>query len=100
MNFICHQIPERSLCFANDCLPLCARCTGIALGLIAGLLGSSSSFFAFSRRRFNIAIIMNGLTLLFPIIDHNWIRFLMGTFLGFSCTTGLRPGQNDEHKNL
>ncbi len=34
---ICHQIPERSLLFNGEPLPLCARCTGIYLGVMVGL---------------------------------------------------------------
>ena len=35
---ICHQIPERSLYFGGQPLPLCARCTGTFLGVLTGLL--------------------------------------------------------------
>lgn len=39
--FYCHQMPERSLYFRGKQLPICARCTGILLGYLAGI------FFAF-----------------------------------------------------
>ena len=35
---VCHQIPERSLHFGGQPLPLCARCTGTFLGALTGLL--------------------------------------------------------------
>lgn len=34
----CHQIPERSFFFGGYQFPLCARCTGIAIGYIVGTL--------------------------------------------------------------
>lgn len=33
--FFCHQMPERSFSWRGEPLPLCARCTGVLLGLIA-----------------------------------------------------------------
>ncbi len=36
---VCHQIPSHSLFIAGQQLPLCARCTGIYLGFLVGLLG-------------------------------------------------------------
>lgn len=35
---ICHQIPERSLHYQGQPLPLCARCTGVFVALPLGLL--------------------------------------------------------------
>jgi uncharacterized membrane protein len=35
--FWCHGIPERCLRFGNGRLPVCARCTGIALGCAFGI---------------------------------------------------------------
>ena len=36
---ICHQIPERSFFWQGHQLPVCARCTGLYVSAIAGLLG-------------------------------------------------------------
>lgn len=34
----CHQLPERSFFFKKYQLPICARCTGIGVGYIVGLI--------------------------------------------------------------
>jgi uncharacterized membrane protein len=36
---VCHQIPSHSIFIDGQQLPLCARCTGIYLGFLVGLLG-------------------------------------------------------------
>lgn len=36
--FMCHRMPERSFHFRGKQFPLCARCTGIMIGYIIGLL--------------------------------------------------------------
>ena len=36
--FSCHQMPERSLTWRGYQLPLCARCTGLLLGHLAGVV--------------------------------------------------------------
>ena len=35
----CHQLPERSFFFRGHQFPVCARCTGVILGQIAGGIG-------------------------------------------------------------
>jgi uncharacterized membrane protein len=36
--YVCHQNPERSLRVAGQLMPVCARCTGLHLGLILACL--------------------------------------------------------------
>lgn len=36
--FMCHRLPERSFFFKGKQFPLCARCTGILVGYIVGVL--------------------------------------------------------------
>ena len=36
--FFCHRIPERSFFFRGSQFPVCARCTGILIGYIIGII--------------------------------------------------------------
>lgn len=36
--FFCHQLPERSFFFKGRQFPICARCTGILIGYIIGII--------------------------------------------------------------
>ena len=36
--FFCHRMPERSFFFRGHKFPICARCTGILIGYIIGIL--------------------------------------------------------------
>jgi predicted membrane protein DUF2085 len=38
-SLVCHQLPERSYHLWTAQLPVCARCTGIYLGAVVGILG-------------------------------------------------------------
>ena len=38
-SFICHQRPERSFFVGGQQLPVCARCTGLYLSGLAGMVG-------------------------------------------------------------
>jgi len=37
-HFVCHQLPERSFALLGQQLPVCARCTGLYLGALLGVL--------------------------------------------------------------
>ena len=82
----CHQIPERSFFLYGYQLPLCARCTGIAIGYIIGWL--LSLFFNivvpiwFCVVLIVPTIIDGGLQLLLNIISNNMRRLVTGTFYG------------------
>lgn len=34
----CHQLPERSFSHNNNQFPVCARCTGVSVGHVAGII--------------------------------------------------------------
>lgn len=34
----CHQLPQRSFCVGGYIFPICARCTGVAVGQVAALI--------------------------------------------------------------
>lgn len=36
--FFCHRMPERSFFFKGKQFPICARCTGILVGIILGFI--------------------------------------------------------------
>lgn len=36
--YSCHQIPERSFFYKGEQLPVCARCTGVAVGQVMSLV--------------------------------------------------------------
>lgn len=46
---VCHQIPERTLPFAGGAMAVCARCAGLYLGGIIGLISGAAGS-AWARR--------------------------------------------------
>jgi uncharacterized membrane protein len=107
---ICHRIAERSF-FAHDHqLPLCARCTGIYLGVITGLL----FFFGRGRSRagklppLKLLLVMGGFVAFYgfdglnsyfsifkfynPVYQpHNTLRLLTGTTFGLAMISVVWP---------
>ena len=83
---LCHQKPDRSFFFDKFQFILCARCTGLYLGLFIGFI---YSIIRERHIRFShyiiiiIALIINTLTIIHAL-DTNLIRFSMGIFLGVS----------------
>jgi uncharacterized membrane protein len=107
---ICHQMPSRTFHIDGTPLPLCARCTGIYLGALMGLVGLS-----LSRRRRSIGLPatlvllilvgfiglmgidgVNSYLSLFPGAPHlyepqNWLRLTTGVFHGFAMSAIVFP---------
>jgi len=91
---VCHQIPERSFFILNKQLPLCARCTGIYMGVFLGFL------YLFLRKRWKgnkppslkillsiifcwIPIIIDGVTSYIGLREsNNMIRLITGFLFG------------------
>lgn len=113
---VCHRIGERSFAFPNGRqLPLCARCSGTFLGVLAGLVVPG---LAFKRRRagmfppLGMLVFMlgfslwwavdgaNSYTLLLPYElprlynPTNFLRLVTGTFHGITMGSVLLPIAN------
>ncbi len=107
---ICHQIAVRSFQIGTAVMPLCARCTGIYLGVVTGLL----FMFISGRRKVcqlpgrNVALVLsvfivvmvidgvNSYIHLFPggtgvYEPHNWLRLVTGIYCGFAVINLVYP---------
>lgn len=110
---ICHQIAERSFEVHGHPLPLCARCTGIYLGVMIGfgvlLVGQRGRAALFPPRRVLIAlglfVIVMGLDgvnsylhlfpgYIGPYQPSNWLRLITGSLTGLTMVTILLPAFN------
>jgi len=83
----CHRIPERSFFFRDKQFPLCARCTGLAVGYLF------YPFFLFGLFNFSLLplillqlpMVIDGVTqLIFTRESTNWLRFVTGLLAGAS----------------
>lgn len=82
--FMCHRMPERSFHFHGKQFPLCARCTGIMVGYIIGLLilaiyGRLSLALSFALI---IPMVVDGTGQLFQKWESNNIRRLLTGIIG------------------
>ncbi len=110
---ICHQMPARSFHIAGRQLPLCARCTGIYMGALAGF----ALMTLWGRRRaaglppVPITLILigfigimgvdglNSYLTFFPNMPHlyeprNWLRLTTGTLDGLALSAIVYPVLN------
>jgi len=110
---ICHQIAERSFHIAGQQLPLCARCTGIYMGVLTGF----TLMTLWGRRRaaglpptpitltlvaFIIILGVDGINsylTFFPNLPHlykpqNWLRLTTGTLEGIALSSFVYPVLN------
>jgi len=109
---VCHRIGVRSFYFGDRQMPLCARCTGMYLGSMLGLVYQ----LVVGRKRMGIPprrVIMiliafvigfgidgvNSFATLFPNIPtlyqpQNWLRLLTGTGMGLAVSAALFPAFN------
>jgi uncharacterized membrane protein len=85
----CHQNPARSFCHNGECFIVCARCTGIYLGALLGVLSPFLSIKILSRNWFWFAISLNALTMSLSLVDTNLYRFTVGALFGLTCFQGI-----------
>jgi len=105
---VCHRIANRSFFLDDRQLPLCARCTGMYLGAMTGLLYQSRLGRNGGLPPIRIAIPLGILAVLFAIdgvnsyihffpnlpslyTPHNWLRLATGTGLGIGISALLFP---------
>jgi uncharacterized membrane protein len=107
---ICHQIPARSLYISGTALPLCARCTGIYLGVLVGLAGMilMGRFWANDLPPGSVLLTLvgfigvmgfdgiNSYLAFFPSLPHlyepqNWLRLTTGTLYGLAISLIVFP---------
>jgi len=107
---ICHRIPERSFLINGRPLPLCARCTGIYLGVMTGL----GVYVASGRQRaaflpnWRVGMVLAGFVAILgfdglnsyfylypgyegPYEPQNWLRLVTGVFTGLTLITMVFP---------
>lgn len=84
----CHQMPERSFFIKGYQFPLCARCTGIALGHITAYIFAPFYTCKYIISIFMIPLIIDGsLQYLTSYKSNNKKRFFSGILYGFSFTS-------------
>jgi uncharacterized membrane protein len=105
---VCHRIAARSFFIGDRQTPLCARCSGMYLGALLGLLYQFRSGHRGGMPVLKISILLgffllafgidglNSYFQLFPIIKpiyvtQNWMRLLTGTGMGIGMASILLP---------
>lgn len=110
---VCHQLPARSFHLAGQPLPLCARCTGIYLGTLFGIVGMILMRRHHSTELPPTALLLTLLTFtvlmgvdginsylsFFPKLPHlyepqNWLRLTTGTLHGLTMSALVFPIMN------
>lgn len=89
----CHQRSERSFSVRGYQFPLCARCTGAALGQLAGLLPAGGKVKVKAAAAMMAPLVLDGTTQLLGIqTSNNRRRLITGLLAGFGLTALLRCG--------
>lgn len=84
----CHQKPERSFFFNGYQFPLCARCTGIAIGHLLGLFIAPFITFRYYIALLMIPLALDGTIQYCTSYESNNIRrVLSGILYGFAFTS-------------
>jgi uncharacterized membrane protein len=105
---VCHRIASRSFFISDREFPLCARCTGMYLGTMLGLIFQGKKGRFGGMPNLKIAIILGIFVVAFGIdgvnsyihffpklpslyTSQNWLRLLTGTGLGLGMAAVLAP---------
>ena len=109
---VCHRIDSRSFHLGDRQLPLCARCSGMYLGVLSGLILQAlvrprrSGVPHWSSIVFSVLFVLafaidggNSYLHLFPNAPslyqpHNWLRLLTGTGMGIAISIAIFPAFN------
>lgn len=84
----CHQMPERSFFLGDYQFPLCARCTGIALGHIAAIAAAPLYSFKYVISLLMLPLAVDGTVQYFTSYrSNNLKRVVSGFFYGFAFTS-------------
>lgn len=88
--FMCHKRPDRSFFFRGKQFPVCARCTGIILGYILGIIyiiyfKNNSMILYISMASFPIPLLIDGIyQFCGEYISTNLRRLITGILAGMS----------------
>lgn len=107
---VCHRIPERSFIIAGNQLPVCARDTGMFIGVLMGVIVFAllprRRVAGFPARPFSLALLafflawafdgFNSYLLLllgrqFLYMPQNWLRLVTGAFMGVTLSAFVVP---------
>ena len=91
----CHQMPERSFFLGEYQLPLCARCTGIVIGHVIGIIVSFFHSVSFWSLIGTLPLMVDGMVQKYTSYEStNLRRLVTGILYGFgimsACIRGIR----------
>ena len=89
----CHQMPERSFFIGEYQLPLCARCTGIVIGHVLGIIASIFRRVPFTCLFAALPLMIDGTVQKFTSYEStNRRRLITGILYGFGMMSAFIRG--------
>lgn len=83
---VCHQLPDRSFVLAGRQLPVCARCTGLYLGVACGLIGWFLIRRFLARRQVNPRVALYAFAIAVVPTAVSWAMGILGAWDGSNVT--------------
>lgn len=82
--FYCHKRPDRSFFYKGKQFPICARCTGICVGYVAGIIWAFFALFSWTAVLLAfVPLVVDGTGQLFEYWEStNLRRMITGTIFG------------------